>query len=241
MRRVLITGAGRGLGLELSRQCLQRGDRVFAAVRLSGSSDGLGRLRADYPETLTVVPLDVTDPASLETARRSVEEQVDALDLLVNNAGIGHTSRDAGDRRAHTSLGKLDADKMLQVFRVNAIAPVMVTQLFHPLLGRGTHPVVIQITSALGSLSAWSPGGSYSYDASKTALNMLNLHLAEDLRDEGIVAVVIHPGWVRTDMGGSNAPLSAEDSVQGILEVVDGLTIEDAGRFLQWNGTEHPW
>jgi len=241
MRRVLITGAGQGLGLEFTRQCLQRGDQVFAGVRSSSRRDDLDRLGVDHPGKLSVVMIEVTDGDSLEAARGEVQERAGALDLLINNAGIGHTSRDAGDRRAHTSFGSLSADKMLQVFRVNTIAPVIVTQIFHPLLERGTRPVVVQITSALGSLSAWSPGGSYSYDASKAALNMMNLHLAQDLRSKGIVAVAIHPGWVRTDMGGPNAPLTAEESVGGMLEVIDNLTMEDAGRFLQWNGTEHPW
>lgn len=241
MRRVLITGAGQGLGLEFTRQCLQRGDQVFAGVRASSRRESLDRLHADHPETLSILTLDVTDQESLETARKDVRERVEALDLLINNAGIGHTSRDAGDRRAHTSFGNLSADKMLQVFRVNTVAPVVVTQVFCPLLERGVRPVVVQITSALGSLSAWSPGGSYSYDASKAALNMMNLHLAQDLRGKGIIAAAIHPGWVRTDMGGPNAPLTAGESVGGMLEVIDNLKPRDAGSFLQWNGTEHPW
>jgi NAD(P)-dependent dehydrogenase (short-subunit alcohol dehydrogenase family) len=154
------------------------------------------------------------------------------LDILYNNAGVGSEN---------PPLGRLTEAEILSVFRINAIAPLMVAQALLPLLQRGERPVIANITSRMGSIDDNSSGGDYAYRASKAALNMINKSLSIDLAGTGVIPVVIHPGWVKTDMGGMSAPLSVAQSVTGILKVVDGLESADSGRFLAWDGEEIPW
>jgi NAD(P)-dependent dehydrogenase (short-subunit alcohol dehydrogenase family) len=241
MSRVLVTGAGRGLGLEFVKQCLQRGDQVFAGVRTPARATELQTLRGEYPETLTLLPLDVTDPTSLQTCHQMVSSQVDGLDLLVNNAGVNSKSPGVGDFATHFRLEDLDADNVLGMFRINSLGPMMMVQQFLDLLKAGVAAKVINISSWLGSLTDKTGGGNYSYCASKTALNMLTRTMAFDVVEHGIIAVMVNPGWVQTDMGGPNARLTPSQSVQSILAVADKLTPADAGGFFDWNGETHPW
>lgn len=241
MSRVFITGAGRGLGLAFVKQCLQRGDRVFAGVRRPEKAEQIKPLLAEYPERLELVPLDVTDADSLSASWQQIREKTEVLDLLVNNAGINSMSADAGGSAAHLKLGQLESERMLGMFHINAIAPLIIAQRFIDLLEASSSPRIVSISSWLGSLTNKSSGGNYSYCASKTALNMLMRCLAFDVLPKGIVTIVVNPGWVQTDMGGSRAKLTPEQSVTGILDVVEKLTEADAGRFLNWDGSEHPW
>ena len=226
---VVITGAGRGLGLQFARQCVARGDTVYATVRRD--SEALRELGA------TVLRLDVADPASIEAFAAELAGLTDRVDLLINNAGIN--SRGVPEGQGNVRFGDLEPEGILTMVRVNAIGPVLVTQALAGLLGEGSK--VVSISSWLGSIGGKSRGGNYGYCASKTTLNMLGRAMAFDLRERGVTAVVVNPGWVQTDMGGSRASLTPEQSVGGLLAVADGLTTQDAGRFLQWDGTEHPW
>ncbi len=241
MRQVFITGAGRGLGLEFARQCLERGDRVFAGIRQPARAAELNNLKLTYGDKLSVVALDVTDPASIERAYQTIGEQAGHLELLVNNAGINSMSRDQENSAVHLRLGELQAEPMLRMIHVNAVAPLMIAQRFIDLLQAGTAPRVASISSWLGSLSGKTSGGNYSYCASKTTLNMLMRAFAFDVLPLGIISAVVNPGWVQTDMGGSRAPLTPQRSVAGLLNVIDNLTEEQAGGFFDWDGSEHPW
>ncbi|MBC7814335.1 MAG: SDR family oxidoreductase [Burkholderiales bacterium] len=241
MKRTLITGAGRGLGLEFARQCLQRGDTVFATVRAPADAPALVDLQAAYGDKLTIVPLDVADKDSIEASYQRVREHTDRLDLLVNNAGIGAISKNVGDVNAYRVLGQLDDERLLFMLRVNAVAPLMIAQRYLDLLQASDAPRVVSISSGRGSLHDKTTGGSYGYSTSKAALNMFMRSFAFDVLEFGIINVVINPGWVQTDMGGSDAELMPEESIAGILRVVDSLTPADAGRFLDWQGNEHPW
>ena len=241
MSRVLITGAGRGLGLAFVRSCLERGDRVWAGVRQPQKAPQLTELQAKYPQQLHLIPLDVTDAASIDSAWQQLQAEAGALDLLINNAGINSMSADAGGSAAHLRLGELDSNRMLAMFHVNAVAPLMLAQRCIDLLAAGENPRIINISSWLGSLTNKTSGGNYSYCASKTALNMLMRCLAFEVISKGIITVVFNPGWMQTDMGGPRAKLTPEESAQSILKVTDNLTASDAGRFLNWDGTEHPW
>jgi NAD(P)-dependent dehydrogenase (short-subunit alcohol dehydrogenase family) len=232
MQRVLITGSNRGIGLEFARQLLERGDHVFAACRTPDAATKLHALAATHGDRLSVLPLDVTDQATIDASHAAVGQRVDGLDLLINNAGIH-------PRPEH--IGNLDAETLTTAFRVNAVAPIMVAQRYLDLLRAGSDPKIVNITTQMASLAQKHGGGSYGYSASKTALNMLTRLLAFEVARMGIVAVMIHPGWVKTDMGGSGAPLTPKKSVRGMLEVIDGLTTRDAGRYLQWDGSELPW
>ena len=241
MRRVFITGTSRGLGLELVRQCLKRGDQVFAGVRRPDTAADVHGLKAVHGDRLHIITLEVTDRGSIESSWQAVNDRVDGLDLLINNAGINWTSHDAGGSIGHKHLGQLDPERMLAMFHVNTIAPLMIAQRFLDILKTGESPRIVSISSNMASLAHTTSGGNYTYPASKTALNMLMRALAFDVIGFGIVTVVITPGWVQTDMGGLGAPLTPTESVRGMLEVIDNITEHDAGRFFEWNGAECPW
>ena len=231
----LVTGANRGLGLEWVRQLVESVDRLFATCRRPGDADALRELATRHPDTIEVVALDVADSASIDAAVAGVRREVDALDLLVNNAGVsGGGSADRFDT--------VDAGTMTDVYRVNAVGPHLVTRAFAPLLGGATEgATVVNVTSQLGSIARTSGGGWHSYKASKAALNMCTRLQAAELEADGVIVVAMHPGWVRTDMGGSSARLSTEASVAGMLEVIGNLSPDDAGRFLAYDGEELPW
>ena len=236
-RRVLVTGAGRGLGLELTRRYLERGDQVFATCRQPSRARDLAALAGAHRDQLTVLALDVADAASIRAAHAAVRRRTNALDLLINNAGV-YSRRGSADPSER--LGTLRFDDALHVLRTNAVAPLMVTQQCLDLLAAGRAPRVVAISSEYGSVSE-NDGFPYYYAASKAALNMLMRSLAADVRRRGIVAAILDPGWVRTDMGGPQAPLTPARSVAGMMRVIDGLTARDSGRFYTWEGTVAPW
>lgn len=232
MKRILITGTNRGLGLEFVRQGLERGEQIFAGVRKISSPGELAKLTEIFPQQLSLIELDVTDETSILQARKQIEELTDGLEVLVNNAGIfprGETPR------------SLDANTLLLAYHTNAVAPLIVVQHFLELLKNGRQAKIINVTSQMGSIERKKYGGNYSYSGSKAALNMFTKTLAHDLKAEGITVVTLHPGWVQTDMGGTNAPLEPNESIKSILDLVSRLTIEDSGKFLDWEGDELPW
>lgn len=230
--RIFITGANRGIGLALARAYVERGDTVFAACRQPEAASGLPALQERHAERLSVLALEVTDGASIEAAYRATQARAPALDLLINNAAI----YPRGERP-----GTLDAATLLHAYAVNTVGPLMVAQRFLDLLRAGERPVIANVTSQLGSLARKRSGGDYSYNSSKAALNMLTKALAYDVRPQGIIAIMVHPGWVQTDMGGGGAPLTPEESARGMVSVIDGLTMDDTARYLQWDGRELPW
>jgi len=239
MQRVLITGAGRGIGLELARQYAARGDRVLAGCRDIERAPGLRALIDQHRDQVSVLPLEVTDVSSLTGAVQQAHRAIEGLDILINNAAIN-----PGDVTVEGPDGQrlLDATRTLEVFNINVVAPVRVAQAFTSLLMHGTSPRVINISSGAGSLTYATDGGDgYSYAASKAGLNMMTRTYAWSVRDQGITAVMIDPGWVKTDMGGAGADLAPEESGRGLLAVIDGLTPEDTGRFLRYDGSEVPW
>jgi NAD(P)-dependent dehydrogenase (short-subunit alcohol dehydrogenase family) len=239
-QRVLVTGANRGLGLEFVRQLAARGDRVFATARDVNRAAELREIsRSHGDDRVTVLPLDVDDADSIRAAAETVRGQTDALDLLINNAGVYAARINAGGEPAER-LGELDFDDALKVLRTNAVAPLLLAQALLPLLQRGTNSKVVSITSGYGSV-ADNTGFPYYYAASKAALNMFMRSLAGDAAAKGIVTVVMSPGWVQTDMGGASAPVTADKSVAGMLKVIDALTAADNSRFYDWRGKEVAW
>lgn len=230
--RALITGSNRGLGLEFVRQLLARGDRVFATCREPDDAAALHALREQYPDRLSIVALDVADPETLDSAHEAVQRETGGLELLVNNAGIGGLVE---------RLGKFDQESMLERFAVNAIGPVLVLQRFIGLLRAGEGAKVANLTTGISSLANRGPNDLHTYCASKTALNMYTRGLSFDLRADGIPMIVIDPGWVQTDMGGPDADITPEESIRGVLRVIDALTIEQSGRFFHYSGREIPW
>jgi NAD(P)-dependent dehydrogenase (short-subunit alcohol dehydrogenase family) len=221
---VLITGANRGIGLEMARQLEARGMNVIGTARKPAEAEALKAAGA------RVEQLDVTDAQSIAALARTLKGV--KIDMLVNNAGIaGHI---AG------SFEETDFAQIDQTFAVNTLGPMRVTQALLPNLEAGQHKTVIHISSRMGSI-AQNSGGYYGYRASKTALNMMNSSLALELGPRGFTCVVMHPGWVKTDMGGEGADITPEESVKGLLDVFAGLTPEDNGKFYNYQGQEIPW
>ena len=233
IRRSLVTGANRGLGLEFVRQLLARGDRVVATCRQPGKATALNALAGEHPGRLHVLPLDVADPRAIAELQRELlllADDGDRLDLLVNGAGVLHS----GERFGSVSAVNLDDS-----FRTNAMGPFLLTQALATRLADGAR--VANITSQLGSIANTTRFGTPSYDISKAAQNMATALLAAALRERGIVVIALHPGWVQTDMGGAGATVTSEQSVTGLLRVIDGLKASDSGRFLDWRGESLPW
>ncbi len=230
--RFLVTGANRGIGLELTRQLLGRGDQIFAACREPELARELRTLNGQYGGQLSLVQLDVSDPASIAASHDAVRQQTDALDVLINNAGISAGSE---------PLGSVTQENLLSNYRVNAAGSILMAQQYLDLLRAGEGKKIVSLTTGISSIGTRERGGMYSYTASKAALNMLNKDLSIDVAPYGITAIVIDPGWVQTDMGGPQAWITPEESANGILQVVDALTPEETGRFFHYSGSEIPW
>ena len=227
MAVVVITGASRGIGLELTAQLLRRGDSVVATYR---DEPGKQRLVAlGFVSTLTLRQLDVRDEASVAAFAASL---AGPIDVLVNSAGVMGPE--------HQRIESTDYAGWLDTLLVNVHGPFRVTTALLPRLRQSSNARVITLSSIMGCLSRKS-AGYYAYRSSKAAVNKVMQLLANELRGEGIVACPVHPGWVRTEMGGYDAELSVEESARGLIALLDGLTLERSGRFWQWNGTELPW
>ena len=229
-KHCLVTGANRGLGLEFVRQLLARGDRVVAACRHPGKAAALNALTGEYPGRLHVLPLDVASEKSRAELVRELPLVCGRIDLLINNAGVLHS----GER-----FGQLSAAHLDDSFRINASGPLLLTEALASTLYDGA--TVANVSSTLGSIASTGQFGTPSYNISKAAQNMATVLLAHALRDRGIGVVALHPGWVQTDMGGDGAQIAASTSVAGLLRVIDGLTLDDSGRFLDWQGRIQPW
>jgi NAD(P)-dependent dehydrogenase (short-subunit alcohol dehydrogenase family) len=240
MRRAVVTGANRGLGLEFVRQLAARGDDVVAGARQPKTADALNKLAAKSAGRVTVVRLDVGDADDIAAAALHVGERFDAVDLLINNAGIW-TAPDEPERASSGPLADLRPDAVLEVLRINAVAPILVTQALAPSLAAAGRGVVVNISSWLGSIRGATDRSNIAYAMSKAALNMLTGRLAAELAGQGTIVVSMSPGWVATDMGGSSAPLEPPESVQGMLNVVSALTPAQSGSFLDHAGAVLPW
>lgn len=223
-RVVLVTGANRGIGLEFVQQLKAKGHDVIGTARSPAKATELQATGA------RVEQLDVTDAASVAALAQSLDGV--AIDILINNAGMLN--------REDSSLDTLDFDVMERSFQVNSLGPLRVTQALLPNLRAGEGKTIVNITSRLGSIEL-STGGLYSYRTSKTALNQINKIVSSELASEGFTSIVMHPGWVRTDMGGANATLSKTESVSGMLGVIDNLTTGSNGKFFNYDGSELPW
>jgi NAD(P)-dependent dehydrogenase (short-subunit alcohol dehydrogenase family) len=231
MATILITGASRGLGLEFTRQYLADGWTLIAACRSPGAARGLQDLEAKTKGALTVVELDVADGASVKRAAGRLQGR--AIDVLVNGAGI----YGGGGQK----LGSLDYEDWRQVLEVNLLGPARVCEAFLDSLERSDRRLIVTITSGMGSLADNTSGGSVLYRTSKAAVNMLMRASAIDLKARGITCIVVNPGWVKTDMGGPNAKLSPEESIQAMRRLIAKLGPEDSGKFYNYDGREYPW
>ena len=224
---VLITGANRGLGLEFARQYAAEGWRVIATCRQPKAAKALAAIKGD----VRIRALDVTDPAQVRSLARALKSE--AIDLLISNAGI------YGPRKE--TFGRVDTEAWHRVFHTNVMGPMMIAEALADHVARGERKTVVALTSLMGSIAENQSGGSYIYRSSKAALNMVMKGLSLTLKPRKISVVMLHPGWVRTDMGGASAHLGAEESVTAMRRVIGGLKFSDSGRFFNYDGREIPW
>jgi NAD(P)-dependent dehydrogenase (short-subunit alcohol dehydrogenase family) len=230
MPTVMITGANRGIGLALTRAYADDGWMVLACCRDPESADDLDALDEDPTREVHPIRMDVADPAAVAIVAERLSDV--GIDLLINNAGLG-------DRESR--LENMDYDRWRQVLEVNTIGPFRVTEAFLPHLRAGEGKKVMTISSIMGSIADNGSGGRVTYRSSKAAVNAVMRSVALDLAEEGFTVNVLHPGWVQTDMGGSSARLTPEESAAGLKQVIDRATPEDSGRFLNYDGNELPW
>ncbi len=222
MPTILITGANRGLGLEFARQYAAAGWRVLGTVRdpLSG--------RAASDAGAEVYVADVSDLNSIQRLKAGLAGV--ELDIVLNNAGVYGKDQ---------SFGGVDADGFMAVMRTNALAPLKMAEAFADQLGG--RKIIATISSMMGSIAENSSGNFYAYRASKAAVNMIMKTLAVDLAGRGITAIALSPGWVRTDMGGADAPLDPPTAIAGMRAVLDKVSLNDSGKFFHFDGRELPW
>lgn len=227
MERVLITGASRGIGLELTHQFLEQGYQVIATYR--GKPSTQQQALGDY-SGLTLFELEVTSDESIGQLVTHLADKT--LDIVINNAGVIGPQQQA--------LMSVDASSWQDTFAINTIAPLMISRALINNLTQAANPRIVTISSNMGSLSEDSLG-MYAYRSSKAALNKVMKLMAAELKQKGITVCPVHPGWVQTDMGGESASLTVSESASGIVDVVRNLSLDQSGQFLTWHGERHPW
>jgi NAD(P)-dependent dehydrogenase (short-subunit alcohol dehydrogenase family) len=223
-KTVLVTGANRGIGLEYAKQFKAKGYEVIGTARKPASAT---ELKAAGVEVLA---LDVTSAESVAALVKALDGR--AIDILINNAGYFD--------RQDVTVDKVNFEMFERTLAINTLGPLRITQALIPHLKKGELKTVISMSSGLGSITN-SNGRWYAYRTSKTALNQINKILSEEFKSEGFIFTVVHPGWVQTDMGGSNATYTPTESVAGLIKVIEGLKPSDSGKFYDLNGKEIAW
>lgn len=228
--KYLITGANRGIGLEFVRQLSERGEQIVATARRPRNADKLQSLADRADRDIEVLELDVTDDKSVRHLKSHFKGS--ELDIAINNAGQLLSGGEPGD---------INYRNIQKSVEVNTEGPLKVIDAVLPALQEADNPKIVNITSKMGSIADNRSGGSYAYRISKAGLNMATRSLAQDLKSHDVVAFVLHPGWVKTDMGGQNALITPEQSVENMIAIIDDATKQQTGTFLEWNGNEVPW
>ena len=224
---VLITGANRGLGLEFVKQYAIDNYEVIACARKLNKKDSLHKLQASY-KNISIFALDIQNFTSIDQLAKTLKKPID---ILINNAGVYPDS----------SIDHIDYDAWLDAFKINTLAAFKMTKAFLPHLKKGDLKKVASLTSKMGSIDDNSGGGEYLYRSSKTALNMVMKSLSIDLKPYDLSLITLHPGWVRTDMGGPNGLIDADESVAGMKRQIDKLSVKTTGQFIAYDGKKIPW
>ncbi len=232
MKRVLVTGSNRGLGLEWVRQYAREGARVYATCRFPEQAEALRAVAREH-EGVSLHRLDVTRPD--EVADVAEEFSGAPLDLLVNNAGI-YREQWGRDR-----LGSIDYGDWLETYAVNTLGAMRVSEALIGHLARGENPLIVAVSSHMGSIAEIGAPNDYAYRSSKAALNAAMKGLSLEVAGRGVGVLLLHPGWACTRMGGEGAPIPVEVSVTGMRERVEEFSLERSGRFFNYDGREIPW
>ena len=228
MATILITGANKGIGLELARRYAARGDTVLACCRDPGKSAALKAIARG----VEVLGVRIDDAQSVAALKETLTGR--AIDVVINNAGM------AGPAPDQQSAATMDYEGWAKTFAVNTMAPLRILQALRDNLRAGRQPKAVAITSQMGALDLNWPV-MYAYCSSKAALNKVMRMLSKDFEKDGIAVAVVHPGHVKTDMGGPNAAITVEESAAGIIAVTDNLSMAATGSFVKWNGDPHNW
>ena len=227
---ILITGCLRGIGLEFVKHYIKNNEKVIATCRNRNSAKDLLELE-NTTNNLSLVELDVSNPNSINNFTSKIAGL--PIDTFISNAGV------SGPK--NIEFGNFDAKEWLDVFNINTIAPLIITQKILKNLRLGKDKKLVFISSKVGSIEDNTSGGMYIYRTSKTALNQVIKSLSIDLKGENFIVVALHPGWVQTDMGGPNALIDTKTSVKGLIEVIDNLTPKNSGKFYNYDGSPIPW
>jgi NAD(P)-dependent dehydrogenase (short-subunit alcohol dehydrogenase family) len=230
-RTVLVTGANRGLGLEFVRQYADDNWRVLAACRVPKSARELKELESRHAGRIAVLALDVTDQESVNAAAGHLRGE--PIDLLLNNAGVGSPPRQ--------KIGSLDYAAWARVLDANVLGPARMIEAFVENVAKGRDKRIVTVTSLMGSIADNSSGGSYAYRSSKAGVNAAIKSFSIDLAPRGFTCVVVHPGWVRTDMGGAGGKLAPAESVKSLRSLIESLKKKDSGKFFNYDGKALPW
>ena len=227
---ILITGTNRGIGLEFVKHYIKNNEKVIATCRNRNSAKDLLELE-NTTNNLSLVELDVSNPNSINNFTSKIAGL--PIDTFISNAGV------SGPK--NIEFGNFDAKEWLDVFNINTIAPLIITQKILKNLRLGKDKKLAFISSKVGSIEDNTSGGMYIYRTSKTALNQVIKSLSIDLKGENFIVVALHPGWVQTDMGGPNALIDTKTSVRGMTEAIDNLTSKNSGKFYNYDGSPIPW
>ena len=225
MKIAVVTGASRGIGSEFVVRLLDDGWQVYAGYRSEKH-----RLDLITNKNLICLRLDVTDNNSINDFVKAIDGDID---LLINNAGVP-------DGRWR-NITEIDDEWMLEVLNINSVGPVRMVKALYDKMSHNSLTTVAMISSLMGSIDDCHSGRSYAYRASKTALNMLSVAMKKESLKDNISFLILHPGWVKTRMGGEHAPVELFDSVDGMLNLIKNNTLEDSGRFVQYDGVDLPW
>lgn len=232
MNTVLITGANRGIGLEFARQYAVDGWQVVACCRQPQQAEALNQLADQYKDRFSIHQLDVRELAEIDQLSHKLQNL--PIDILINNAGVYPHAQNG-------EFSHINYDDWMEAFRINTFAPLKMVEALVEQIARSQLKIVATITSKMGSITDNQRGGSYIYRSSKAAVNMVVKSLAVDLQPRGIIAVLLHPGWVQTDMGGRGALISTKQSVTGMKSILNRMTHSDTGKFIAYDGQHIPW
>ena len=231
IKKILVTGANRGLGLGLVKKFLKNNEKVICTTRNISKSKELILCKKKYNDNLEICELDLLDKESPNILSNFLGNE--PIDLFINNAGvIGHSAQ---------HFKSVSLNHWLDVLKVNLIAPLLITQSIIKNIEKSSERKIYFISSKVGSIEDNKSGGMYIYRSSKTALNQVVKSLSIDLKPLGISVISLHPGWVRTEMGGPNALISVEESVNGMVDVISNTSIINSGQFINYDGTRLPW
>ena len=231
MKNILITGANRGLGLGLVKKYLENNEKVFCTTRNISKSKELKLLKEKHTNNLEICELDLLDKNSPNILSNFLVNK--PIDLFINNAGV------IGNSAQH--FKSISLNPWIEVLKVNLIAPLLITQSIIKNIEKSSEKRIYILSSKVGSIEDNKSGGMYVYRSSKSALNQIVKSLSIDLKPLGISVISLHPGWVRTEMGGPNALISVEESVNGMFGVISNTNIKNSGQFINYDGTQIPW